>query len=158
MIPYGKQHITVDDLTSVMNILNSDFLTQGPAVKQFEEAICKTCDVSFSTAFSNATAALHIACRALGVGKGDRVWTSPNSFVASANCALYCGASVDFVDICPRTLNMSVDLLQTKLEEAAAQNALPKVVIPVHFAGHSCDMQRIKRLSEQYKFYIIEDA
>jgi UDP-4-amino-4,6-dideoxy-N-acetyl-beta-L-altrosamine transaminase len=157
-IPYGKQKVTSEDIASVVDILNSDFLTQGPAVTQFESALREVCHAKYTTVFSSATAALHIACKALDVGKGDIVWTSPNTFVASANCVLYCGAKIDFVDICPKTLNMSLEKLQEKLLKAKQDNTLPKVVIPVHFAGQSCDMKKIKQLSEQYGFFIIEDA
>lgn len=158
MIPYGKQQLDAADIAAVQEILQSNWLTQGPKVPAFEQAIADYCQVSFAVAVNSATSALHIACLALGVGPGDQVWTSPNSFVASANCALYCGASVDFVDIDLETGNMSVDALAEKLRHAQQHNTLPKVVIPVHFAGQSCDMQAIAALAEQYGFHIIEDA
>lgn len=158
MIPYGKQDINQDDINAVIEVLKSDFLTQGPAIPAFENAIAKYCQAKFAVAVNSATSALHIACLALGVGKNDSVWTSPNSFVASSNCALYCGAKVDFVDIDVETGNMSVALLRMKLEEAQKNNALPKVVIPVHFAGQSCEMAEIAKLAKKYQFKIIEDA
>ena len=139
-------------------MLRSDWLTQGPAVPRFESALADHCGAGHAVAVNSATSALHIACLALGLGPGDRLWTSPNTFVASANCALYCGAEVDFVDIDPRTGNMSADALAEKLERAEAEGRLPKVVVPVHFAGQSCDMQRIRTLGERYGFRIIEDA
>ncbi|EHR42297.1 UDP-4-amino-4,6-dideoxy-N-acetyl-beta-L-altrosamine transaminase [Alishewanella jeotgali] len=158
MIPYGKQQLDAADLAAVQEVLQSNWLTQGPKVPAFEQAIADYCQVSFAVAVNSATSALHIACLALGVGPGARVWTSPNSFVASANCALYCGATVDFVDIELDSGNMSVAALEEKLRLAQRQNQLPKVVIPVHFAGQSCDMQAIAALAEQYGFHIIEDA
>lgn len=158
MIPYGKQQLDAADLAAVQEVLQSNWLTQGPKVPAFEQAIADYCQVSFAVAVNSATSALHIACLALDVGPGDRVWTSPNSFVASANCALYCGATVDFVDIELDTGNMSVAALEAKLRLAQRQNQLPKVVIPVHFAGQSCDMQAIAALAEQYGFHIVEDA
>lgn len=158
MIPYGKQEITQADLDAVADTLSSPWLTQGPAVPRFEQALARYCTVSHAVAFSSATAALHAACFALDVGPGDWVWTSPNTFVASANCALYCGAKVDFVDIDPATYNMSVDRLAEKLAAAEKAGTLPKVVIPVHFSGQSCDMRGIHRLAQQYHFSIVEDA
>lgn len=158
MIPYGKQQLDAADLAAVQEVLQSNWLTQGPKVPAFEQAIADYCQVSFAVAVNSATSALHIACLALDVGPGDQVWTSPNSFVASANCALYCGATVDFVDIELETGNMSVAALEEKLRLAQRQNQLPKVVIPVHFAGQSCDMQAIAALAKQYGFHIIEDA
>lgn len=155
MIPYGRQNISEDDIKAVVDVLKSDFLTQGPAVKKFEDAITTYNGAKNSVAFANATAALHAACLALGVDKGDVVWTSPNSFVASANCALYCGAEVDFVDIDGNTYNMSPDALEEKLKSAKRK---PKVVIPVHLAGQSCEMDKIHALSKKYGFKIIEDA
>ena len=157
-IPYGRQDISESDLSAVDEVLRSDWLTQGPNVSKFEKSLCDYTGATHSFAVSNGTAALHIACLALGVGAGDLVWTSPNTFTASANCALYCGADVDFVDIDPVTLNMSTELLEQKLVEAEKKGRLPKVVIAVHFAGQSCDMKSIKRLADQYGFYIIEDA
>lgn len=158
-IPYGRQFITEEDIRAVAETLRSDFLTQGPAVPAFEAAIKAHCGAAHAVAVNSATSALHIACLALGVGKGDMVWTSPITFVASANCALYCGARVDFVDIDPATLNMSVGALAEKLERTAkAGEKLPSVVIPVHMGGQSCDMAAIYALSQKYGFRIIEDA
>lgn len=158
MIPYGRQDITTDDIAAVTEVLTSDFLTQGPAVPAFEQALCDYTGAAHAVAANSATSALHIACLALGAGPGERVWTSPNTFVASANCALYCGAEIDFVDIDPRTYNLCADQLAEKLARAEKENRLPRIVIPVHFAGQSCDMQRIHALSQQYGFRIIEDA
>ena len=158
MIPYGKQSISQQDIDAVVDVLKSDWLTQGPKVPEFEQAVAQYCTVQFACATNSATSALHIACLALSVGKNDIVWTSPVSFVASANCALYCGALIDFVDIDLNTGNMSVNELEKKLIFAKQNNCLPKVVIPVHLAGQSCDMQAIHRLSVKYGFKIIEDA
>lgn len=158
MIPYGRQHINEQDIEAVVEILRSDWLTQGPTGAIFEDAVASYCGATHAVAVCNATAALHIACMALGLGKGDILWTSPNTFVATSNCALYCGASVDFVDIDARTYNMSVDALQAKLEEAERAGRLPKIVVPVHFAGQSCQMKEIKALAVRYGFRIIEDA
>ncbi len=158
MIPYGRQHITADDEAAVLAALRSDWITQGPAIPRFEQALAARVGAQFGVAVSNATAGLHIACLALDLGPGDRLWTSPNTFVASANCGLYYGATVDFVDIDPLSLNMSVPALAAKLEAAAASGTLPKVVVPVHFAGQSCDMQAIHALAQRYGFRIIEDA
>ena len=158
MIPYGKQDISKEDIEAVVEVLKSDWLTQGPVVPAFERAVAAYCGVQYGVAVNSATSALHIACLALGVGKGDIVWTSPITFVASANCALYCGAEVDFVDIDNRTYNMSAAALQLKLEKAGLAGKLPKVVIPVHLSGQSCEMERIHQLSLQYGFKIIEDA
>ena len=157
-IPYGRQNISEEDIASVVDVLRSDFLTTGPTVTHFETALKNYCQSQHAVAVMNATVALHLACVALGVGQGDLVWTSPNTFLASANCARYCGADVDFVDIDPRTYNMSVQKLKEKLIQAKQKNRLPKVVIPVHFSGQSCDMREIKVLADQYGFYIIEDA
>jgi UDP-4-amino-4,6-dideoxy-N-acetyl-beta-L-altrosamine transaminase len=157
-IPYGRQDIRDDDVDAVTEVLRSDWLTQGPAVPRFEAAVGKYCGAAHAVAVNSATSALHIACLALGLGPGDRLWTSPNTFLASANCARYCGAAVDFVDIDPRTYNMSVDALAHKLEQAAAIGVLPKIVVPVHFAGQSCDMRAIRALAQEYGFHIIEDA
>ena len=157
-IPYGHQAIDSADIQEVVSTLQSEFLTQGPKVSLFEKMIAMYCESQHAVAVCNATAALHLACLALGVGKGCWVWTSPISFVASANCALYCGAQVDFVDICSITYNMDVNKLSEKLKLAEINNCLPKVVIPVHFAGHACDMKKIKELADQYHFKIIEDA
>ncbi|MDF1795446.1 MAG: UDP-4-amino-4,6-dideoxy-N-acetyl-beta-L-altrosamine transaminase [Coxiellaceae bacterium] len=157
-IPYGRQEITNEDINAVINTLKSNWLTQGPIIPAFEKKIAEYATAEFTVATCNATAALHLACKALGVTKNDRVWTSPNTFVASANCALYCGAEIDFVDICPETYNISVLALEKKLKVAQRRELLPKVLIPVHFAGQSCDMQAIKELSDIYGFKIIEDA
>lgn len=158
MIPYGRQDINQADIDAVVAVLRSDFLTQGPAVPAFEKTVADYCSAQHAVAVNSATSALHIACSALGVGKGDRVWTTPTTFVASANCALYCGATVDFVDIDPRTYNLSVDRLAEKLAFAEETGNLPKVVIPVHLCGQPCDMVGIHALSQQYGFKIIEDA
>jgi len=158
MIPYGRQDINQADIEAVIEVLKSDFLTQGPMVPMFEKAIADYCQAKFGVATNSATSALHIACLALDLGHGDYLWTSPNTFVASANCGLYCGAKVDFVDIDPRTYCMSADALEQKLIEADKHNKLPKIVVPVHFAGQSCEMNRIHQLSQQYGFKIIEDA
>lgn len=158
MIPYGRQDISEDDIQSVMDVLRSDYLTQGPVVPAFENAVASYCDATHAVAVNSATSALHIACLSLGVGSGDWVWTSPITFVASANCALYCGARVDFVDIDPRTYNMSPQALEQKLTEAERAGRLPKVVIPVHLCGQACDMQAIHDLSRRFGFKVIEDA
>ena len=158
MIPYGRQDISEADIQSVVDVLRSDFLTQGPAVPAFEASITEYCGVAHAVATNSATSALHIACLVLGVGKGDVVWTSPITFVASANCALYCGADVDFVDIDSRTYNLSTERLAEKLEQAKKSGHLPKAVIPVHLGGQPCDMAGIHALSQRYGFKIIEDA
>jgi dTDP-4-amino-4,6-dideoxygalactose transaminase len=158
MIPYGRQHISDADIEAVVKVLSSDFLTQGPAVPVFEEAVAAYCGTPHAVAVNSATSALHLACLALGVGKGDLVWTSPITFVASANCALYCGAKVDFVDIDRQTNNLSVERLAEKLAQASQNGGLPKVVIPVHLCGQSSDMVAIHALSKEYGFKIIEDA
>lgn len=157
-IPYSRQDISQDDIDAVVATLRSDFLTQGPAIDAFERAFAERHEVAHAVALSNATAALHIGCLAMGVGPGDRVWTSPISFVASANCALYCGAKVDFVDIDPLTRNMSVDALAEKLLEADRSGTLPKVVIPVDFSGLPCDLAEMRDLADRYGFQILEDA
>ena len=157
-IPYGRQDIRRADIDAVLEVLSSDFLTQGPVVPLFEDMIAVTTEVKYATAVNSATSALHIACLALGVGLGDYVWTVPNTFVASANCALYCGAKIDFVDIDPETYNISIDLLQKKLKKAKKTGHLPKVVIPVHLTGEPCDMAAIKKLAQEYNFKIIEDG
>jgi UDP-4-amino-4,6-dideoxy-N-acetyl-beta-L-altrosamine transaminase len=158
VIPYGKQDINQADIDAVINVLKSDFLTQGNQVPAFEQLVSNYCGADYGVAVNSATSALHIACLSLGLGVGDWLWTSPNSFVASANCGLYCGANVDFVDIDPQTYNMSAVELEKKLIRANKENKLPKIVIPVHFAGQSCDMQKIHFLSKEYGFRIIEDA
>lgn len=157
-IPYGRQDINEADIQSVVEVLRSDFLTQGPAIPFFEKAVAEYCGAGHAIAVNSATSALHIACLALGVGYGDSVWTSPITFVASANCARYCGAEVDFVDIDPRTYNMSVARLAEKLVQAEVDGKLPKVVIPVHLCGQPCEMEAIFALSQKYGFRIIEDA
>ncbi|MBL4909647.1 MAG: UDP-4-amino-4,6-dideoxy-N-acetyl-beta-L-altrosamine transaminase [Alteromonadaceae bacterium] len=158
MIPYGKQDINQADIDAVIEVLHSDWLTQGSTVPKFEQAIADKCQVKLAVAVSSATAALHIACLALDIKEKDRVWTSPITFVASANCALYCGATVDFIDIDLNSGNISVMTLEKKLVKAKQQNKLPKVIIVVHLAGQSCDMLAIYNLSQQYGFKIIEDA
>ncbi len=157
-IPYSCQEITDDDIQAVVGVLRSEFLTQGPSVPAFEAAFARLHQVEHAVAVSNATAGLHIACLALDVGPGKRVWTSPNSFLASANCALYCGADIDFVDIDPQTRNMSVAALESKLQIAAISGTLPQVVIPVDFAGLPCDLREMRALADRYGFKILEDA
>ncbi len=157
-IPYGRQDISQDDIDAVVEILRSDFLTQGPTVKKFEKCLAEYCDAKYAVAVNSATSALHIACLALDVGSNDIVWTSPITFVASANSALYCGANVDFVDIDYETNNISISALKDKLEKAKNSNSLPSVLIPVHMGGTSCDMEPIFKLSKEYGFKIIEDA
>lgn len=158
MIPYGRHDITQDDIDAVIQVLHSDWLTQGPKVPEFENQVAGYCGARYAVAVNSATSALHLACIALDVGPGDTVWTSPNTFVASANCARYCGANVDFVDIDPDTWNLCADRLAEKLVVANQKNRLPKVLIPVHLGGQSCDMAAIHSLSQQYGFRIIEDA
>lgn len=158
MIPYGRQDITQDDVDAVVEVLRSDFLTQGPTVPRFEAAAADQVGVRHAVALGSATSALHVACLALDLGPGDVLWTTPNTFVASANCALYCGAKVDFVDIEPRTFNLSVEALAARLEDAEARGCLPKIVVPVHFAGEPPDMESISALATRYGFRIIEDA
>ncbi len=157
-IKYGRQDVSEADIEAVISVLRSDWLTQGPVGKIFEKSVAAYCGAKFAVATNSATSALHVACLALGVGKGDIVWTSANTFVASSNCALYCGASVDFVDIDPDTYNLSVKCLSEKLVSAEKLGKLPKVVIPVHLNGQSCDMEEISSLSKKYGFKIIEDA
>jgi UDP-4-amino-4,6-dideoxy-N-acetyl-beta-L-altrosamine transaminase len=158
MIPYGRQDITDEDVRAVTEALRSDWLTQGPAVPRFEQAVSITCDARHAFAVNSATSALHIACLALDLGPGDSLWTTPNTFVASANCALYCGAQVDFVDTDPRTYNLCPSKLEEKLIAAAHAEKLPKVVVPVHLTGQPCDMAAIHALGQKYGFRIIEDA
>jgi UDP-4-amino-4,6-dideoxy-N-acetyl-beta-L-altrosamine transaminase len=158
VIPYGRQEISQDDIDAVVAVLRSDHLTQGPEVPRFEAAVAEYCGARYAVAVNSATSALHLACRALGVGAGDWVWTSPITFVASANCALYCGASVDFVDIDPRTGNMSAAALEARLLDAERHGRMPKVVIPVHLCGQPCDMDAIRALGERFGFRVIEDA
>jgi UDP-4-amino-4,6-dideoxy-N-acetyl-beta-L-altrosamine transaminase len=158
MIPYGRQDITQADIDAVVTVLRSDYLTQGPQVPLFEQTVASHVGAKHALAVNSATSALHIACMALGLGPGDWLWTSPVTFVASANCALYCGAQVDFVDIDPRTFNLCPQALERKLQLAQQQGKLPKVVVPVHLCGQPCDMAAIHALSQQYGFKIIEDA
>jgi UDP-4-amino-4,6-dideoxy-N-acetyl-beta-L-altrosamine transaminase len=157
-IPYGRQDIDEDDINTVVQILKSEWLTQGPVIDEFEQTTAALCDAKYAVACTSATAALHIACLAIDMGPGDILWTSPNTFVASSNCALYCGASVDFVDIDEKTYNMSVSALEEKLAWAKKHNKLPKAIVLVHFAGQSCDMKAIKMLTEPYGIKLIEDA
>lgn len=157
-IPYGRQWIDADDIEAVIDVLRSDWLTQGPAIERFEQEVARYCGSAHAVAVSNGTAALHLACLALNVGPGDTVWTTPNTFVASANCALYCGASVDFVDIDPRSFNLAPDLLAAKLEKAERQGRLPKVVVPVDFGGQPCQLKEIALLAKRYGFRVLEDA
>lgn len=155
MIYYGKQFIDEQDINAVVEVLKSDFLTQGPVIENFEKAVAEYCGTKYAVAVTNATSALHIACLAAGLDKGDMLWTSPITFTASANCGRYCGSDVDFVDIDDNTYDMSVTALKEKLEKSKIK---PKVVIPVHLAGQSCEMQEIYDLSKQYGFTVIEDA
>lgn len=158
MIPYARQDITETDIEAVVEILKSDFLTQGPVVPAFEQAVATKCGAKYAVAVNSATSALHIACLALNLGKGDRLWTVPNTFVASANCGHYCGAEVDFVDIDPLTWNLSISCLKEKLAEAKARNQLPKVLVPVHFAGQPTEQEAIWELAQEFGFKVIEDA
>lgn len=158
MIPYGRQSLDQADIDAVVEVLKSDWLTQGPTIERFEAAIAERCEAGFGVAVCNATAALHIACLAAGLGPNDRLWTSPNTFLASANCGRYCGAEVDFVDIDPLTWNLDVKALKRKLEVAEREAKLPKVLIAVAFSGQSCDMRAISELSQRYGFRVIEDA
>jgi len=157
-IPYGRQDITEADIEAVVAVLKSDFLTQGPLVPKFEQAVSNYCGVHYALALNSATSALHVACLALGLGPGDWLWTSPITFVASANCGLYCGAKIDFVDIDSRTYNLCPVELERKLERANAEGRLPKVVVAVHLCGQACDMVAINRLAQRYGFKVIEDA
>lgn len=158
MIPYGKQEISQQDIDSVVAVLQSDFLTQGPKVPEFEQLLTAHTGATYALAVNSATSALHIACLALGLGEGDWLWTSPITFVASANCGVYCGAKVDFVDIDPDTYNMCPKKLEQKLIAAKVNGKLPKVVVPVHLCGQPCDMQAIAKLATEYGFKVIEDA
>lgn len=158
MIPYGRQSISEEDIQAVVDVLRSDFLTQGPLVAQFEAAVCNYTGADYAVAVNSGTSALHLACIVLGLGPGDILWTSPITFVASANCALYCGADVDFIDIDAQTYNISPKALEEKLKWAEKAGCLPKIIVPVHMCGSSCDMEAIAALSKQYGFYIIEDA
>ncbi|MEZ8277230.1 MULTISPECIES: UDP-4-amino-4,6-dideoxy-N-acetyl-beta-L-altrosamine transaminase [Vibrio] len=158
VIPYGKQDISQQDIDSVVDVLKSDFLTQGPQVPAFEKALTEHTGAQYALAVNSATSALHIACLALGLGEGDWLWTTPVTFVASANCGLYCGAKVDFVDIDSATYNMCPKKLEQKLITAKATGTLPKVVVPVHLCGQPCDMESIAKLAKEYGFKVIEDA
>ncbi len=157
-LPYGRQNINQDDIDAVINVLKSDYLTQGPLIEQFEKKVCKEVKAKFATACNSATSALHIACIALGLKEGDWLWTSPITFVASANCGRFCKAKIDFIDIDPNTGLMSIEKLKKKLNNAEKSGKLPKIVIPVHLAGSSCEMKTIYELSKIYGFSIIEDA
>jgi len=158
VIPYSRQQVGEDDIAAVVAVLRSDFLTQGEVLPAFEAAFARRHDTAHAVAVANATSALHLACLALGIGPGSRVWTSPNSFVASANCALYCGASVDFVDIDPRTRNLGIDALTHQLEVAARNGTLPQLLIPVDFGGLPADLREMRALADRYGFKILEDA
>jgi len=158
LIPYGRQTISEADIVAVVEVLRSPFLTQGPTVPAFEQAVAVKVGARYGVAVNSATSALHIACLALGLGPGDRLWTSPNTFVASANCGRYCGAAVDFVDIDPETGLMSVAALEARLQQAERDGILPKVVVPVHLTGSSCDMASIGSLAQRYGFAVLEDA
>jgi UDP-4-amino-4,6-dideoxy-N-acetyl-beta-L-altrosamine transaminase len=158
MIPYGRQSLDQADIDAVVEVLKSDWLTQGPTIERFEAAMAERCEAGFAVAVSNATAALHIACMAAGLGEGDALWTSPNTFLASANCGRYCGAEVDFVDIDPLTWNLDVNALEHKLRAAERIGKLPKVLVAVAFSGQSCDMRAIAELAKAYGFIVIEDA
>ncbi len=158
MIPYGHQWISQRDIDAVVAVLRSDFITQGPVIETFEQAVAARCGVKHAVAVANGTAALHLACLAQGLGPGDTLWTSPNTFLASANCARYCGADVDFVDVDARTYNLDLAALQQKLAWAETAGSLPRMVVPVHFAGASCDMAPLKELSQRYGFFLLEDA
>ena len=158
MIFYGKQSVNDDDIESVIKILKSDFLTQGPTIERFEKCVAEYCGAKYAVAVTNATSALHIACLSAGLGAGESLWTSPITFTASANCGRYCGADVEFVDIDENNYNMSVSALEQKLQDAEKIGKLPKIVVPVHLAGQSCDMKKIFELAEKYNFTILEDA
>ena len=157
-IPYGRQSISDKDIEAVVKVLKSDFLTQGPKVPEFEDKVLSAVGAKKAVAVNSATSALHLACLALGLKSGDILWTCPISFVASANCALYCGASVDFIDIDPSTLNISTVELEKKLKFAELEGKLPKILVAVHFSGNPCDMREINILAKRYNFYVIEDA
>ncbi len=158
MIPYSRQHITSSDVKSVTGVLKSDLITQGKIVPEFENLLCKTVGAKFATAVNSATSALHIACLSLGLKKGDYLWTSTNTFVASANCGLYCGAKIDLIDINEKNFNLSIEYLENKLIIARKKNKLPKIIVSVHFSGNPNDQERLFILSKKYKFKIIEDA
>ena len=158
MISYGRQSINQDDINAVVNALRSDFLTQGPKVTEFEQNLASYCGAKYAKAVVNGTTALHLSYLAVGLQSGDTVWTTPNTFVSTANAALYCGAEVDFVDVDSKTYNMSIDALESKLIQARKDGKLPRLVVPVHFAGQSCEMKDIWNLSKEYGFKVIEDA
>ena len=158
VLPYGRQTVSDADVAAVTDVLRSDWLTQGPNVAEFEHRVAERCGAKHAVAVSNGTAALHVAMQSLGLRPGDRLWTSPNTFVASANCARFCGADVDFVDIDPRTYNLSVEALTAKLEAAEREGTLPTVVVPVHFSGQPCEMAAIAELADRYGFAVVEDA
>lgn len=158
MIPYGRQDISEHDIKAVVDVLKSDFLTQGPVIEKFERRMADYCGAKYAVAVSNCTTGLHLAYQSCGLRKGQRLWTSPNTFVSTANAALYCGADIDFVDINPHTYNMSPQALKAKLEKAKKENTLPDIVAPVHFSGRSCDLETMYTLSEEYGFDIVEDA
>jgi len=158
VIPYARQHISNQDINFVKKILKSEYLTSGPTIIKFEKKVAEYCNAKFAVATNSATSALHIACLSLGIKKGDYAWTSPISFVASSNCALYCGAKIDFIDIDPSTFNICIQALKRKLIIAKKKNKLPKILIPVHLGGLSCDMLEVKNLAKKFKFKIIEDA
>lgn len=157
-IPYGRQDISQADIDAVVTVLQSEFLTQGPAVPLFEQSVASRCGARHAVAVNSATSALHLACRALGLGQGDRLWTVPNTFVASANCGLYCGAEIDFVDIDPQSWNLSIAALREKLVHARSEGKLPKVVVPVHFAGQATEQEAIWALAQEFGFKVLEDA
>ena len=157
-LPYGKQEIIQSDINEVVKVLKSDFITQGKKIDEFEKTICNTVNSKFAVSVNSATSALHLSCLALGLGKNDYLWTSPISFVASANSAIYCGAKVDFVDIDKKTYNMCPNLLEEKLIKSKINGKLPKIVMPVHLCGQSCEMEKIYKLSKEYGFSVIEDA
>tara|TARA_B100001123_G_C15332692_1_gene1031778 strand:+ start:3596 stop:4768 length:1173 start_codon:yes stop_codon:yes gene_type:complete len=158
IIPYGRQYISQEDIRAVIKAIKSDTITRGPLVNKFENVVCKKVGAKHGVAVNSATSALHIACLALGVSSGDKIWTVPNTFVASANCGRYCGAKVNFVDIDPNTWNISIIKLTDKLRKAKKNNSLPKVLVSVHFAGQPTEQEKIRKLSKQYGFFVIEDA
>lgn len=158
MIPYGLHSVTQSDIKAVVEVLESEFLTQGPVVPKFEQAVAEKCGAGFGVAVNSGTSALHVACRALGLKSGDTLWTVPNTFVASANCGLYCGSNVDFIDIDPESWNMSVSQLERRLIYANSVGRLPKIVIPVHFAGQPTDQESIWELAQKFGFKVVEDA
>lgn len=158
MIKYARQDVSQKDMSEVLKVLKSDFLTQGPYIEKFEHKVAEFCKCNYSIAVNSATSALHLAYLSLGLTKGDRLWTSPITFVSTSNAAIFCGANVDFVDIESDSFNMSIEALEIKLEKAKIKNQLPKIIVPVHFGGQSCDMKEISKLSKKYNFKIVEDA